>query len=224
MAAIKTGSITVYYSPPRTETSVAQDIAETFDRVQGFDIVYGPRFRNVRFELMKRSNEIGYQITFFDISIFDEFLDYIRDVKKELQKKYKISIVFLSIDGKATEFSNKHYWKSLFMSIITRLLAIPPVVIFCFWIGGLISSWLSSVIGNEIVMNIINELLPLITCYPIGVMSIAIMPNILKVRVLSLSIVLITAFLYYFFTGNGLIGSCLLLLAFILKSIQNSLT
>ena len=224
MAAIKIGSVTVYYSPPRTETKIEKDIATIFDQAIDFDIVNGPRFRNVNFELMKRSDEIGYQITFFDISVFDEFLDYIRIVKKKLQKKYKISIVFLSINGEATEFSSKYYWTSLFMSIFLRLLAIPPVVVFCFWIGSLISSWLSSVIGNEIVMNIINELLPLITCYPIGVMSIAIMPNILKVRVLSLSIVLITAFLYYFFTGNGLIGSCLLLLAFILKSIQNSLT
>ena len=229
MSFAKAGSITVNYNPDSVDTSIARDVVDTFNHVSLYypnDIFFNLACPSLNFDLMKRNDEIGYQITFYDYnSLADTYLQFIKRVYKELQKKYKISIIFLGTKGNITfEYSKKNYWKALFKNNIIPILLIPPTVVFTLWLGNLILSWLSSVIKNEFVLNWVCEMLPLLIGYPVTIIAFKSMPLIPITKIINFVVVIISVFAYYFFTGNGLIGSCILMAICILQSIQNTLT
>ena len=228
MPIVNYGRINVDYSPNNVGDAVAKDIADIFQRISYHypdDFFYNLAYPNLSFELTKINDEIGYQITFHGITnIADPYLEFIRKAHKELQKKYKISMVFLDSSGKlAFQYTGKNYWSTLLKYNSLLFLMIPPVVVFSLWLSNYLFSLLSSVISNETVMSFINDILPAIVCYPITIIAIKSSPKIPATYIISCLIVLITVFLFYLFTGNGLIGSLILLVAFILKSIQDSL-
>lgn len=222
MPFARQGRINVNYSPNNVGDAVAKDIEDTFRRISYH---YPDTTFDLSFDLTKINDDIGYQITFHGIThIPDPCLEFIRSVYRELQKKYRVSIVFMDSKGKIVyQYSNKNYWGYLLKTNSLNFLIIPPIVVFSLWLGNYLISLLSSIISNETVMSFINEILPAAVGYPISLVAIKSSPKIPFTYIISCLIVLITVFLFYLFTGNGLIGSLLLMVIFILKTIQNSL-
>ena len=93
-----------------------------------------------------------------------------------------------------------------------------------FSLGNYLVSLLSTVINSKIILEPIleNAIYPLIG-YPISVLAFKVQPMITITKIINFLIVLLTTFGYYLFTGNGLIGALILLVLFILRSIQNSI-
>jgi hypothetical protein len=225
----KYGNISAYYHFWDVEDDIAQDITETIFRNSSDcrDSFINMAYPELHFELTKYNDKRGYQIAFVGYGwVSDTNLQFTRRIYEVLQKKYTISIVFLDNKRNITfEYSNKNYWKTLLKNNFILYLILPPVIILLFFLGNYLTSLLATIIKNNDVLDTIleNAIYPLIG-YPISVLAFKIQPMITITKIANCLVVLLTTFAFYLFTGNGLIGALILLVIFILRSIQSSIS
>lgn len=218
------GNISASYNPKNIEDKIAIDIAQIIFRYSSYSpkSFYNKTCPKLLFELIKDNK--GYQLLFVGYSyIPDTLLQYTKHIYKALQKQYSVSIVFVDDQRNITlEYSNRNYWKTLLKNNFVIYLLLPPLVFISLFICYYLNNLLSRLITNSNIFDPVleNYLYPLI-CYPYYVLAFHINPMITITKIISLFIILLTAFGFYFYIGNGLIGALLLLLVFILKIIIN---
>ena len=135
-----------------------------------------------------------------------------------------MSIVFVDSKGKKTlEYSKAGYWRTLLLNHCISFLILPFVTIGMLYLGNYLATLLSN--GNDagFFVKFARELLPTLVGFPISLVAFKLQPMILPTKVISSIIILASTFLFFFFTGNGLVGSLILLAIFVLQSIQSSL-
>lgn len=226
MAIEKSGEVTAFYSAGNIDVYVVKDIVNTVRSVSLglLDSINGPAPRVV-FELIKFNNELGYQITFNTNSpITDHQLLLTKNIYNTLRNKYKISIVIIDESGKEFNFTNDNYRKAILKNNIFIYLLLPPVVMLTFAISHFLLDLLRSLFNSETLIGFISDnFIPLLG-YPLSILAFGLKPMIFSTKVISYIIILLSAFAYYFITGNGLYGSLILLVIFILNSIKNSIS
>ena len=221
------GNISASYNSGNVEDKIAIDIAEIVFRNTSNhpDSFYNMAYPKLQFELIKDNK--GYQLSFVGYRwVADTYLQYTRHIYKALQKKYSVSIVFIDSERNITlEYSNKNYWKTLLKNNFIIYLILPPLIILLFSLSNYLTSLLSKLITNRNVLDSIleNALYPLI-CYPISVLAFKIQPMITITKIATWLVILFTTFGFYLYSGNGLIGALILLVLFILRSIQRSIS
>ena len=226
MAIAQRGSINCCYSPNSVEDSVANEVVEVIQQISFSyprDGFYNLAYPKLDLNLTKLSNELGYQITLNGFGhVPDPYLKFTKELYHSLNKKYKTSIVFLDSNHNITlDYSDNKYWKTLLQNHIISFILLPIVVIAMLALGR----YLVSLINNDnFISKSLLELIPFIVGYPISLIAFKTQPMIPATKVISCIIVLISVFVFYLFSGNGLIGSLILLAVFILQSVQNSLT
>jgi hypothetical protein len=230
MQIAKYGNISAHYHFGNVEDVIAQDIAKIIFNYSIYyprDIYYNMSYPDLHFELTKYNDEIGYQITFVGYGwVCDSYLQFTKRIYKALRKKYMISIVFLDNTGNITlEYSNRNYWITLLKNNLLLYLLLPPVTVILFLLGNYLTSLFSTLIKNKYILEAImdNAVYPLIG-YPISILAFKINPMITITRIINYMMILVTVFAFYLFTGNGLIGALILLVVFILKSIETSIS
>lgn len=225
MAIEKCGEVTAYYSAGNVDNYVVKDIVNTVRSVSLglLDSINSPAPR-VTFDLNKFNDELGYQITFKTQSpISDHQLLLIKHIYNALRLKYKISIVVIDNSKELFSFSNNNYQKALLKNNLMIYLLLPPVVMLTFAISHFLLDLLRSLFNSETLIGFISDnFIPLLG-YPLSILAFGLKPMIFSTKAISYIIILLSAFSYYFITGNGLYGSLLLLILFILNSIKNSL-
>ena len=221
----KYNSVTAFYYADNVEKYVVKDIVNTVysASIGLLDSINSPTPR-VSFNLGKFNDELGYQIT-FDIrgSLSDHQLLLIKRIYNALRKKYKISIVVNSNNGEEFKYTNKNYWIALLKNNLPIYLLLPIVVMVTFAISNFIFGLFKSFIKSETIRNIISDTFIPLLGYPLSIFAFVIKPMIFSTKFISCVIILLSAFAFYLITGNGLYGSFLLLVLYILKSIQDSL-
>lgn len=218
MATANKLDITANFSPSNVDERIANDIVDTIAKVS----FPSPK---LFFELTKINDEIGYQITFHgDGWISDKLLEFTKKMYLKLSKKYRINILFLDEKGKvALKYSNENYYKTLLKFHSKEYILLPFVVFGCFFLCHIFIKLISYLTNSDFFVNLAGELAPFI-CYPISILAFGVQPPIMFTRIISYLIILSSAFAYYLFTGNGLWGSLILLVVFILNSVKESLT
>lgn len=222
------GSMTVEYDEMSVNPVTARDMVEIAYRESipyPNDFFFNIAYPHETFYLTKYSDEIGYRITFRGYRhVPDPYLEYTRNLHQSLEKKgYRVSIVFLASDGKITfEYSDRNYRKELLKNNLFVMLAIPVVTVLTLILLNYLSGLAVSKVDSPALLNVIQQLLPLL-CYPMSILAFKSLPLIPLTKMTNGFIMILSVFMYYISTGNGLVGSLILLAIFVLNSIQNSL-
>lgn len=230
MATEQSGTLLVDYNPQYVNPVLAKDIVNIADHITltyPKDFFYNIAYPHETFYLTKNyyHTETEYTITFQGYSnINDPYLEFTKSFDKALKKKhYYVSIVFLDKKGRTTfKYSNRNYWIGLLKNNIFTLILLPIIVILTLKLGNYLSDLAIEKIQRPRLLNAIQQLMPLIG-FPITLVAFKIKPMIKFTMVINSFVVLLTVFLFYFCSGNGLVGSLVLLVLFVLNSIQNSL-
>lgn len=227
MKSITNGSITANYSD-NIDESIANDIVQIIQKSlisYPNDLFYNLGYPSLSFDLTKFNDEIGYQIALKGYrSVSDTYLECTKSIYDSLQKKYKVSIVFLDPNGKTTlQYSKRGYWLTMLENNLFKLILLPCMIIGALMLLNYLSTKLPSTIGNETILQILQEALPGAIGFLVSVVAFKAQPMTVITKIITCFIIITTVFLYYIFTGNGLWSSLILLILFILKSIQNSL-
>ena len=228
MPTAKQGNIEANYRSEEVEVSVVQDILQTVFGVSCFypkDLFYNLAYPSLRFDVSRRSNGRGYQMTLKGYGwVADPYLKFTKEVYESLNKRYPVSIVFLDSKGKKTlEYSKAGYWRTLLLNHCISFFILPFVTIGMLYLGNYLATVLSNGNDTGFFVKFARELLPTLIGFPISLVAFKLQPMILPTKVMSSIIILASTFLFYFFTGNGLVGSLILLAIFVLQSIQSSL-
>jgi hypothetical protein len=228
MPTAKQGNIEANYRSDEVDDAVIQDILETVFGVSCFypkDLFYNLAYPNLRFDVSRRSDGRGYQMTLKGYGwVADPYLKFTKEVYESLNKRYPVSIVFLDSKGKKTlEYSKAGYWRTLLLNHCISFLILPFVTIGMLYLGNYLATLLSNGNDTGFFVKFARELLPTLIGFPISLVAFKLQPMILPTKVMSSIIILASTFLFYFFTGNGLVGSLILLALFVLQSIQSSL-
>ena len=228
MPIAKQGNIEANYRSDEVDDAVAQDILQTVFGVSCFypkDLFYNLAYPSLRFDVSRRSDGRGYQMTLKGYGwVADPYLKFTKEVYESLNKRYPVSIVFLDSKGKKTlEYSKAGYWRTLLLNHCISFLILPFVTIGMLYLGNYLATLLSNGNDTGFFVKFARELLPTLIGFPISLVAFKLQPMILPTKVMSSIIILASTFLFYFFTGNGLVGSLILLAIFVLQSIQSSL-
>lgn len=221
-------NIEAYYRSEEVDVSVVQDILQTVFGVSCFypkDLFYNLAYPSLRFDVSRRSDGRGFQMTLKGYGwVADPYLKFTKEVYESLNKRYPVSIVFLDSKGKKTlEYSKAGYWRTLLLNHCISFLILPFVTIGMLYLGNYLATLLSNGNDTGFFVKFARELLPTLIGFPISLVAFKLQPMILPTKVMSSIIILASTFLFYFFTGNGLVGSLILLAIFVLQSIQSSL-
>lgn len=227
MKSITYGNITANYSD-NIDESTANDIVQIVSNSlisYPNDLFYNLGYPSLTFDLTKYNDEIGYQISLKGYrSVSDTYIECTKSIYDSLQKKYKVSIVFLDSEGKITlQYSKRGYWLSMLKNNLFKLILLPVVIIGALMLLNYLSAKLPLTIGNETVLKILQEVIPGIIGLLVSIVAFKAQPMTVITKIITYFIIIMTVFLYYIFTGNGLWSSLILLVLFILQSIQNSL-
>lgn len=228
MPTAKQGNIEANYRSEEVDVSVVQDILQTVFGVSCFypkDLFYNLAYPSLRFDVSRRSDGRGYQMTLKGYGwVADPYLKFTKEVYESLNKRYPVSIVFLDSKGKKTlEYSKAGYWRTLLLNHCISFFILPFVTIGMLYLGNYLATLLSNGNDTGFFVKFARELLPTLIGFPISLVAFKLQPMILPTKVMSSIIILASTFLFYFFTGNGLVGSLILLALFVLQSIQSSL-
>ena len=228
MPTAKQGNIEANYRSEEVDVSVVQDILQTVFGVSCFytkDLFYNLAYPSLRFDVSRRSDGRGYQMTLKGYGwVADPYLKFTKEVYESLNKRYPVSIVFLDSKGKKTlEYSKAGYWRTLLLNHCISFFILPFVTIGMLYLGNYLATVLSNGNDTGFFVKFARELLPTLIGFPISLVAFKLQPMILPTKVMSSIIILASTFLFYFFTGNGLVGSLILLALFVLQSIQSSL-
>lgn len=229
MATARQGNIVANYSQNNIDEKIANDIVETIWEVSALyprDIFENLAYPNLVFDLSKCNDEIGYQISLNGYNwVSDKYLQFTKEMYHKLNKKYRINILFFNKNGKITlNYSDDIYFKTLLKNNIISYLLLPPIVFGCLYLSNYLITWILTLTNNSIILNLAEELLVPLICYPISIVAFGTQPPIMITRIISYFIIFSSAFAFYFISGNGLYGSFILLAIFILKSIQNAIS
>ena len=221
-------NIEANYRSEEVDVSVVQDILQTVFWVSCFypkDLFYNLAYPSLRFDVSRRSDGRGYQMTLKGYGwVADPYLKFTKEVYESLNKRYPVSIVFLDSKGKKTlEYSKAGYWRTLLLNHCISFFILPFVTIGMLYLGNYLATLLSNGNDTGFFVKFARELLPTLIGFPISLVAFKLQPMILPTKVMSSIIILASTFLFYFFTGNGLVGSLILLAIFVLQSIQSSL-
>lgn len=221
-------NIEANYRSEEVDDAVVQDILQTVFGVSCFypkDLFYNLAYPSLRFDVSRRSDGRGYQMTLKGYGwVADPYLKFTKEVYESLNKRYPVSIVFLDSKGKKTlEYSKAGYWRTLLLNHCISFLILPFVTIGMLYLGNYLATLLSNGNDTGFFVKFARELLPTLIGFPISLVAFKLQPMILPTKVISSIIILASTFLFYFFTGNGLVGSLILLAIFVLQSIQSSL-
>ena len=228
MPIAKQGNIEANYRSEEVDVSVVQDILQTVFGVSCFypkDLFYNLAYPSLRFDVSRRSDGRGYQMTLKGYGwVADPYLKFTKEVYESLNKRYPVSIVFLDSKGKKTlEYSKAGYWRTLLLNHCISFFILPFVTIGMLYLGNYLATLLSNGNDTGFFVKFARELLPTLIGFPISLVAFKLQPMILPTKVMSSIIILASTFLFFFFTGNGLVGSLILLAILILQSIQSSL-
>ena len=228
MPTAKQGNIEANYRSEEVDVSVVQDILQTVFGVSCFypkDLFYNLAYPSLRFDVSRRSDGRGYQMTLKGYGwVADPYLKFTKEVYESLNKRYPVSIVFLDSKGKKTlEYSKAGYWRTLLLNHCISFFILPFVTIGMLYLGNYLATLLSNGNDTGFFVKFARELLPTLIGFPISLVAFKLQPMILPTKVMSFIIILASTFLFFFFTGNGLVGSLILLAIFVLQSIQSSL-
>ncbi len=228
MPTAKQGNIEANYRSDEVDDAVAQDILQTVFGVSCFypkDLFYNLAYPSLRFDVSRRSDGRGYQMTLKGYGwVADPYLKFTKEVYESVNKRYPVSIVFLDSKGKKTlEYSKAGYWRTLLLNHCISFLILPFATIGMLYLGNYLATLLSNGNDTGFFVKFARELLPTLIGFPISLVAFKLQPMILPTKVMSSIIILASTFLFYFFTGNGLVGSLILLAIFVLQSIQSSL-
>lgn len=222
-------NISVNYNPDNVDSNVANDIVQIAAKnwlSYPDDFFYNMAYPKLSFNLIKYNEDIGYKIVFNGYKwVSDVYLQQTKSFYAELKKKYKVSIVFLDTNGKTTlEYSDRSYWLTLLKNNLIIMILLPIVMTLSLAAGNYLSESVLPKISNQTLMKIFQELLPSIIGLPVSIIAFKIQPMITFTKTINYTILLITAFAFYMFTGCGLTGSLILLAIFVLRTIQESVS
>ena len=226
MATVKRGSVIAFYNPSNVVDSVADDMVQIIQKIS-FDypnnMFYNLAYPKLEFDLTKLNDEIGYQITLNGYGhVSDPYLKFAKEMYHALNKKYKVSILFLDSNHRVTlDYSDDKFLGVILQNHLFSFILIPIIAIATL---SLLSRWMSSVSDHTFWGKLLLELLPAVVGYPLSFVAFKLQPMIPLSKILSWVLILFTFFLFYFFTGRGLVGSLILLGLVILNSIQSSLS
>ena len=227
MAIAQKGHIQANYNPRNVEEAVAKDIVDTvFGISVGYprDFFYNLAYPSLDFDLSKRNDELGYQMTLHGFgSVADPYLEFTKEMYEALRKKYRISIVFLTKSGELTfEYSKRNYWIAMLKNNLFLIILTPLVVMLMLWLNNKLAP-LPIFASEGFFGKFLKELLPVVIGYPITLVAFKLQPKTLLTKIFSWALVLISVFVFYLCTGSGLVGSLILLGLFVLQAIQGML-
>ena len=225
MATVKRGSVQINYDLGNVTDRVADEMAEIIQRVSfdyPNDCFYNLAYPSVKFELTKFPDGSGYQLTKVLRNFADPYIQFIKKAYHALNRKYKESMVFLDSKGKVTlNYSDDKYAGILLRNHLFSIVLIPVVTVV---VLSLLGRWMPSAGDQSFWGKVLREVIPVVVGLPISFVAFKLQPMIPVTKILSCALIVVTVFLFYLFTGSGLVGSLILLGIFILQSIQNSLT
>ena len=225
MATVKRGSVQINYDSSNVADVVADEMAEIIQKVSfdyPNDSFYNLAYPSVKFELTKLPDGSGYQLTNSLRNLADPYIQFIKRAYHALNRKYKVSMVFMDSKGKVTlNYSDDKYLGILLRNHMFSTVLIPVVTVVCL---SLLGRWMPSAGDESFWGRVLREVIPVVVGLPISFVAFKLQPMIPATKVMSCALIFITVFLFYLFSGSGLVGSLILLAIFILQSIQNNLT
>ncbi len=226
MAIAKRGSVMAIYNPSNVADSVADDMVQIIQQISyGYpnDLFYNLAYPKLEFYLTKLNDEIGYQITLNGFGhVSDPALKFTKEMYHALNNKYNVSIIFLDSKHRVTlDYSDDKFLGVILQNHLFSFILIPIIVVATL---SLCNHWMSSVSDQTFWGKLLRELIPVFVGYPLSFVAFKLQPMIPLTKILSWILILVSVFLFYLFTGSGLVGSLILLGIFILKSINSSLS
>ena len=226
MAIARNGYVIAIYNPSNVADSVANDIVQIIDKISyGYpkDGFYNLAYPKLEFDLTKLNDEIGYQITLNGYGhVPDPYLKFTKEMYHALNEKYRVSILFLDSKHRVTlDYSDDKFWGVILKNHFFSFILIPIVVVAAL---SLCNHLIPSVSDQNFWGKFLRELIPAIVGYSISFVAFKLQPMIPLTKILSWILILVTVFLFYLFSGSGLVGALILLGLFILKSIQSSVS
>lgn len=177
------------------------------------------------FNISKENGKFKLDFLIHGYHVEDYDLELAKDIHKRLSKENLPSSVSYSnckSHVQLFEYSKRNYWSSLLKNNLIVDLWVVIFLVPSIFLSNLILSFLENHISNFIYYEAIRDyVVTPVLGYPVSVVAFKLYHMTWKTKFMTMTVILLTVFLYYFIAGYGLNGSLILLGLFVISEIKS---